>query len=846
MKLLAIDGNSIVNRAYYGIKPLSNKDGVPTHAILGFMNIYLKVIKDTKPDAVAVAFDMKTPTFRHKAVETYKANRRVPPDDLIIQMEIIKKLLGYMGVRVIHCEGYEADDILGTLSKKCWSRKWKCYILTGDRDCLQLINDRVTVLLHTNKGIKEYDENNFFKEYEFEPEFMVTLKALMGDSSDNIKGVAGIGEKTAKMLVRKFERIDFLYDRYKLEDYKGEKLSPSVIKKLESGEGDARESEWLVTIDCEAPIEISVTDCIPKERDENNIRKLLQELEMFKLMEKLGIEESPETDFSVGELDETAIESLGESEVVYSFSVSEKVLRVMKSGERTVLETVNPEIIRKFFESPCRKITSDLKKHYRYAMSNGFSLKNPVCDTCICGYLLDSSTRDYSTENLCKIYHTPFYRSSENYAEILSLAELSRVLLEKIKNEGTSELSLFENVEMPLVEVLASMEHYGMCVDREDIENFGKNLSEMIDKVKLEIFEIAGHEFNISSPQQLSHVLFEEMKLPHTKKLPNSSSFSTNAEALDSIYDSSPIIEKILQYRQYTKLNSTYVTGLLEKISPDGRIHTNFNQTETRTGRLSSSGPNMQNIPVRTPLGSQMRKFFTAPEGRILIDADYSQIELRITANISGDKNMINAFESGEDIHVSTASQIFDIPPILVTPEMRSSAKAINFGIIYGMGEFSLSKDVGITVKEAKKYIDDYLGKYEKIREFIQNTVACAEKDGFVKTLFGRKRYIPEIKSKNRNIRSSGERIAVNSVVQGTSADIMKFAMINVYRRLKDEKLDAHLILQVHDELIIESDISCADRCREILKEEMESVCDMAVPLTVDVNTGKSWYDAKG
>ncbi len=844
MKLLVIDGNSILNRAFYGIKLLSNKKGVFTNAIFGFMNIYLKNFNDVQPDSVAVAFDLKSPTFRHKKVESYKANRKGMPPELAQQLPLVKELLTLMGIKVVECEGYEADDILGTLSKSCTDCGCECYVLTGDRDSLQLVDENVTILLATNKETIHYTPVRFMEEYGFEPIKLIDLKALMGDSSDNIKGVAGIGEKTATALIKEYGTIENLYEKYAESN-----LTKGVKTKLENGEESAKESKWLATIVRDAPVEKCLEFYKIGEADKAELSRFLTELEMYKLLDKLEIsasaaeksvekpvEEYVPVELSTAELTDEIIDKYVDTAYLFD---GEK-LSIL--DDTTVYVTENQELILRYLASDCGKITMSAKPHYRWAMAHGGDLRNLKTDGEICGYLLNTSASEYTTEKLCGEYGVHFCAENGDFAELASLPQLIKKLREAVENEGMTEL--LNNIEMPLTEVLASMEHFGVGITEQGVRDFGKYLTEMIEETQQLIYDEAGHEFNISSPKQLGVVLFEEMGLPAKKK--TKSGYSTNAEVLEELRSFCPIVDNVLKYRQYTKLNSTYVTGLLEKVAEDGRIHTSFKQTETRTGRISSTEPNLQNIPVRTELGAEMRKFFVADEGKVLIDADYSQIELRVMAHLCGDKNMISAFTSGEDIHTSTASQVFDMPAIMVTSEMRSAAKAVNFGIIYGMGPFSLSKDIGTSVAQAKKYISDYLAKYPKVQQFMDDTVENAMKTGVVTTMFGRKRLIPELLSSNKVLQAAGKRIAMNTPVQGTAADLIKIAMINVYRRLKAEKLNAELILQVHDELIIEAGISCADRCAELLKEEMLNVCEMKAPLAVDVHTGQSWYDAKG
>lgn len=845
MKLLAIDGNSILNRAYYGIRLLSNKNGVFTNAVFGFMNIYLKNIADVKPDAIAVAFDLRSPTFRHKAVSYYKANRKGMPPELAQQLPLIKELLTHLGIKVLECEGFEADDILGTLAKSCTNSGDHCFVLTGDRDSLQLICDNVTVLLATNKETIHYDKSRFTEDYGFEPIRLIDLKALMGDSSDNIPGVPGIGEKTASALVKEYGTIENLYEKYA-----DSSLTKGVKAKLENGKASAKESKWLATIVQDAPIETSISAYIPAPQDTMAVSRLLSELEMFKLLDKLGISAAE----SVSEIRQEETDSPEElslisspltDDIIGSLSECSYILRdgelSVRSGEN-IYTADHEKLIMKFFGSKCRKSTNDSKPHYRYAMKRGGELRNIVNDAAVSGYLLNSSASDYTIEKLCAEYGVRYYSDQEENADIASLDGLIKKLRNNIEEQGMTPL--LESIELPLTEVLASMEDIGICINRQGVEEFGVSLSEKIEETQQIIYDYAGHEFNISSPKQLGTVLFEELGLPAKKK--TKSGYSTSAEVLEELRNRSPIVDNVLKYRQYTKLNSTYVTGLTDKIAADGRIHTCFKQTETRTGRISSTEPNMQNIPVRTELGSQMRKFFTAEPGKTLVDADYSQIELRVMAHLCGDENMIAAFTSGEDFHTATAAQVFDMPVFMVTPEMRSAAKAVNFGIIYGIGAFSLSKDIGISVAQAKKYIADYLARFPKVNSFTEGVVNEAMKTGCVTTMLGRKRRIPELSSSNKILQAAGKRIAMNTPVQGTAADLIKIAMINVYRRLKEEKLDAKLILQVHDELILESSVEDAQRAAELLKDEMQKVYNMKVPLTVDVHIGFSWYDAKG
>ena len=836
MKLLAIDGNSILNRAFYGIRLLSNRKGVYTNAVFGFMNIYFKHLNYIKPDCTAVAFDMRKPTFRHQKVETYKANRKGMPDELAMQLPLIKELLTYMGIRIIECEGFEADDILGTLSKLCTDTGNQCEILTGDKDSLQLINDYVTVHLVGNKETVIYDTDKFHEVYGFEPVNLIDLKALMGDSSDNISGVKGIGEKTAMTLIKKWHTIDNLYSN--LDDAG---LTKSVYNKLSAGKTDAEQSRWLARIVKNVPLKINIQDLVQKPMDTENIRKMLKELEMYKLLEKLEI--SPENEntakrnydnIQIEKPEEKPFEKMPENPEYADFLFDGSSLSVII--ENTVYKTDNTEKILEFFESSVPKRTFSAKKCFRFAIENNSSFNNMIFDAELAGYLLEASSSEYTIENLCSAYEIPYF------SDIQSLPSLCSSLYDMLREQDS--LELLEKIEIPFTEVLASMEYYGIKVDADGVRKFGDMLKDETEGIEEQIYFMAGEKFNIQSPKQLGVILFEKMNLPFSKK--TKTGYSTSAEVLEQLRDKDPIIDLILKYRQFTKLNSTYVEGLLKTVKPDGRIHSVFRQTETRTGRISSAEPNMQNIPVRTETGRNMRKFFVADEGKILLDADYSQIELRIMAHMSNDSNMIDAFVNNADIHTSTAAKVFHVDENMVTPSMRSFAKAVNFGIIYGIGAYSLSKDINVSVKEAKHYISEYFSRYPDVEKFIKDTVRKATADGYVTTLFGRRRNIPELSSSNRIINASGERIAMNTPIQGTAADIIKKAMINVFRKLKESVPDAHLILQVHDELIVECSPEDAEKAGKILHDEMENACKLRVPLVADVKEGHSWYDAKG
>ena len=848
MKLLAIDGNSIMNRAFYGIKLLSNSKGQFTNALTGFMNIYLKEIGEVKPDCVAVAFDLKAPSFRHKANAAYKANRKGMPEELAQQMPVIKELLGDLGIKIVQCEGYEADDILGTLSKAAADSGNECYILTGDRDSFQLVSDRVTVRLATTKETKIYTPDRIMEEYGVTPRQMIEVKALMGDTSDNISGVKGIGEKTALSLIKQEGDVKTLYEH--LADIK---LTPSVRTKLENGHQDAIDSRFLAEICLEAPVDKATEFYKLGEVDTEKTKALLANLEMMRLIDRLGLSgkavESADSavqesklklsdlpKFEVKPLDESVISVLGKDKTVY-FIFADNKLSILCND--VIYTTEDNAIITAFMGTACEKITFEGKTAHKFAFSNGTHLENLTFCCDLAGYLLNSQSSEYTAENLCLSYKCLYRSDMGEYADLSSLPALSENLKKQL--EMTEMTKLFDDIEMPLCEVLASMEFYGVKADAEGIKAFGEDLKIKIDELTSQIYMYAGKEFNIASTKQLGEVLFEDLGLPTKKK--TKSGYSTNADVLESLMDKHPIVPLIVEYRTLTKLNSTYVDGLLKLIHPDGRVHSVFKQTETRTGRISSTEPNMQNIPVRKEIGRNMRKFFVAEDGYTLLDADYSQIELRVLASVCGDKNMQEAFSEGRDIHTSTAAQVFDIPEDFVTPEMRSAAKAVNFGIIYGIGAFSLSKDIGVTVAEAKRYIKNYLDNFPKVSEFMDKTVDDGIKNGYVTTLFGRRRYIKELAAKNKNLQAFGERVAKNTPIQGTAADIIKIAMIKVYNRLKESGLDARLILQVHDELIVEAKEDCAEKVALLLKEEMENAVKLTVPMTVDVNIGKTWYD---
>ncbi|MGN0499387.1 MAG: DNA polymerase I [Acutalibacteraceae bacterium] len=856
MKLLVLDGNSILNRAFYGIKLLSTKDGTFTNAVYGFMTMLIKIKEDVQPDAVAVAFDLKAPTFRHKKYDGYKANRKPMPTELASQLPIIKELLQKLGYKIVECEGYEADDILGTLAKACEDNGCECVLATGDRDSLQLVSKSVTVRLAATKmgrpDVRIYDEAKIDEDYGVSPKQLIDIKAIQGDTSDNIPGVKGIGEKGAGELIRKFGSLDGVY-----ENIDSDEIKPAMRKKLEQDKDNAYLSLMLGEIVKNAPIDTELSHYIPTQGDKQGASALMTRLEFFSLMKKLGLDkavldstptESVEQSFRViSDTAENIISALSKTEkyaAAYDFDSKSIALA---AGDTVYLpdSEVDDDFYRALFALDSALITDFIKPLFKKAEELSVEIKNPKLDTSLAAYLLNPSASSYDADRLMGEYGViPPQLDTDNElaGKAAGILLLSDILLAKIKQNGQE--SLLYDIEIPLAAVLAKMEHYGFAVDRQGIEEYGKSLESTIDELQNSIYDDVGYIFNINSPKQLGVALFEKLMLPMGKK--TKTGYSTSAEVLEGLRPYHPCIDKILSYRTLTKLKSTYCDGLLKVISDDGRIHSSFNQTETRTGRISSTEPNLQNIPVRTEQGRELRKFFVAKEGCVLVDADYSQIELRVLADISKDENMIQAFNNNDDIHAITASQVFNMPLEMVNSQMRSRAKAVNFGIVYGIGAFSLSKDIGVTRKEADQYIKSYLSHYSGVAEYMENVVAKAKECGYVQTAFNRRRYLPELKSSNFNMRSFGERVARNMPIQGTAADIIKIAMIRVDKRLKEENMSSRLILQVHDELIVEAPNNEAMKAAMILQQEMENAVKLSVPLTADASMGERWYDAKG
>lgn len=844
MKLLVVDGNSILNRAFYGIRPLTTKDGQFTNAIYGFLTMLLKIQEDVTPDAVAIAFDLKAPTFRHKAYDGYKANRKGMPEELHQQLQPLKDLLSLLGYKLITKEGFEADDILGTLSHTCAEKGDECVLATGDRDSLQLVNDNVTVRLASTKGGKAnailYDKDKIMEDYGVTPRQLIEIKAIQGDSSDCIPGVPGIGPKGAGELIQKYGNLDYIYENIDSLDIK-----PGMRKKLVDNKESAYMSRMLGEIKLDIPIDTDINSYLVNCTDPEGASRMMARLELFSLINKFHLKETEVKTPVVQKKDYIYTES-------DTVNIKDKVYIYSNNGGKANIEylyIIDGDKITKttdidsVLKSSTKKYVYSSKELFAYADKNGFEIENLVFDITLASYLLSPSSSSYDITMLNGEYDVDIYQGEDElFCNIAPMENLCDVLAEKIKECNQSDL--LTNIEIPLARVLARMENIGFAVDKEGIKNFGDSLSRQIEKLKQDIYDAVGHEFNINSPKQLGVALFEDLGLPCKKK--TKSGYSTSADVLESLRNEHPVVGMVLNYRTLSKLNSTYCEGLLKVIGEDGRIHSSFNQTETRTGRISSTDPNLQNIPVRTELGREMRKFFNARDGWMLVDADYSQIELRVLADISKDENMVEAFRQNQDIHSITASQVFDMPLDYVTSQMRSKAKAVNFGIVYGIGAYSLAKDIGVSNKEAKNYIDSYLRHYSGIDRYMKEVVEKAKETGYVETTFGRRRYLPELSASNGMTRAFGERVARNAPIQGTAADIIKIAMIKVDKRLTEEKLEARLILQVHDELIVECPAHETMMVAMILQEEMEKAVSLSVPLIADSAVGENWYEAKG
>ena len=842
MKLLILDGNSVINRAYFGVKPLTTREGLYTHAIYGFLNILERMEKEEQPEAICVAFDLHGPTFRHLKYDGYKANRHGMPEELAQQMPIMKDVLRAMNIPIYECQGWEADDVIGTVGKICSNNDWECVIVTGDRDSLQLIDPHVHVKLVISKpgqtNATLYTEEKFREEYGFEPKKLIDLKALMGDSSDNIPGVAGVGPKTAKELLAKFGSLDGVY-----ENIDDSSIRPKLREKLLNDKENAYLSYDLATIRPEAPIDFEPRDAIVQPYNRPELYNLFQKLEFVRLIDKYGLrgaaaeapkpeskmESLPRIDSLPEEVTCCAVYLAGDGSIGIACEKGVCALTPMEAQMGGVVLS-DKEII--FHDSKTTMHRLD---------EMDISFGKCLFDTALAAYDLNPSQSDYPISKLATNFLGAGVEDEDAAACAEALWNLRPVLTEELKKNGMEKL--YGEIELPLCSVLYRMEKRGIAIDRAQLEQFGTMLSQRIADCEEIIFSYADGRFNINSTKQLGELLFEKLGLPPVKK--TKTGYSTNADVLEKLKDKHPIIPAIMDYRMLTKLKSTYADGLIKEIREDGRIHTTFQNLVTATGRLSSTEPNLQNIPVRTDLGAEIRKMFVPKPGCVLVDADYSQIELRVLAHIAEDKNMQEAFCSGADIHTATAAQVFNVPVESVTPLQRRHAKAVNFGIVYGISEFSLAEDIGVSRYEARDYIDNYLANYRGVRTYMKKVVEDAKAIGYTQTLYGRKRYIPELKSSNFNIRSGAERIALNTPIQGTAADIIKLAMIRVEAALNESFPEAELLLQVHDELIVECPAEIAEQVAQLVSREMQNVAQLNVPLTAEAKFGKSWYEAK-
>ncbi len=885
MKLMVIDGNSILNRAFYGIRPLTTRTGLYTHAVYGFLTTMKRLTDEDKPDALCVTFDRREPTFRHKAFEGYKAQRKGMPEELAQQLPLMKDVLDAMNVPRYELAGYEADDLIGTISRRCEAAGWDCTVVTGDKDSLQLVTDHTTVkLVSTRMGqttTRDMTPETFREEYGFAPVHIIDLKALMGDSSDNYPGVPGIGEKTAMELIQKYETVDAIYE--KLPDVEAK---PAALKKLQDGEESARLSYRLATILTDAPLAFDPSENLRK-APSDALYPLFLKLEFNKLIAAWKLtppasvpaaQEAETPDFTVtaeavtdearaGELlalwrgaDHVTLLALSDLSAVFvdcqvneTDAIASELFADRYEGDWNAL-------LGALFSADIKKVSHNVKDLMRVLLENALPTDGFVFDTALAAYLIDATAGSYDIDKLFVSYfHAELPKGVHLEPEAFSMlgdrlaaetamhswcaavGALYEALCPALEKRGLHEL--YYDVELPLCAVLARMETAGCLVDRKALAEFGARMEEKLGELEVRIYEAAGEEFNINSPKQLGTILFEKLELPHGKK--TKAGWSTNADVLEKLRWEHPIVADVLQYRQYAKFKSTYCDGLLKVIAPDGRIHTSFQMTVTDTGRLSSREPNLQNIPTRTELGSEFRRMFVPAPGCVLVDADYSQIELRLLAHIADDKTMQQAFQSGEDIHTVTASQAFGVPPEQVTKQLRSHAKAVNFGIVYGISAFSLAQDIGVSVAEAKAYIENYLARFSGVRDYMASVVERAKEAGYVETLMHRRRALPELAATNFQTRSFGERVALNMPIQGTAADIIKLAMVRVDERLRKEGLRGRLILQVHDELIVECPEDEAERTAEVLTEEMERVTKLSVPLTAEAHWGKNWLEAK-
>ena len=879
MKLMVLDGNSIINRSFYGIRPLTTRDGLYTHAVYGFLTTLQRLLDEEKPEGLCVTFDRREPTFRHEADADYKATRHAMPEELAVQMPVLKQVLDAMDIPRYELVGFEADDLIGTISRRCEAAGWDCIIVTGDKDSLQLVTEHTKVkLVSTRMGqttTKDMTPGTFREQYGFDPIHMIDLKALMGDTSDNIPGVPGVGEKTAMALVQRYGSIDEIYRL--LPDIEAK---PAAIRKLQAGEDAARHSYWLATIVTDAPLAFDPAENVRRPfRPE--LYDLLLKLEFQKLIDRYGLrpaaqtEEKPDCTATAEELltaaqaeEFLALWRAADCVAVYALPDLSALAVECEAADGSRAAELYADryegdwqaLLTALFSGDIKKAAHNVKDLMAALLAQGLPIEGFVFDTALAAYLLDATAGSYDLQRLFVAYYNeelprPVHLEPDAFsmlgdraaaaAALLSytaaVAALRETLAPKLRELELEPL--YYDVELPLCAVLARMEQRGFLIDRAALAQFGETLQISITQLEQQIYAAAGAPFNINSPKQLGKVLFEDMQLPHGKK--TKTGWSTNADVLDKLRGV-PIVADVLQYRQYAKLKSTYADGLLKAVSPDGRIRTSFQMTVTATGRLSSTEPNLQNIPTRTELGSQMRRMFVAAPGNVLVDADYSQIELRLLAHISGDEAMCRAFRSGEDFHTLTAARVFHVEPQDVTPEMRRRAKAVNFGVVYGISPFSLSQDIGVTVAEAKEYMERYFQTYTGVRAYMDRIVEQARADGYVETLMHRRRALPELKSSNHNLRAFGERVALNMPIQGTAADLIKLSMVRVERRLADEGLAAQLIMQVHDELIVECPEDEAARVQALLEEEMSGVMTLAVPLPAEAHCGKNWLTAKG
>ncbi len=890
-RLVIIDGNSIINRAFYGIRMLTTKDGLPTNAVYGFLNIMLKYLLEIKPEYVCVAFDLPAPTFRHKMFDEYKAQRKSMPEELSAQMPIMKQVLGAMNVKILEKEGFEADDIIGTVSNICDKNNVECIIVTGDKDDLQLATDTTKIYLTTtskgNTNTDIYDKNAVIEKYGVTPEQFIDVKALMGDKSDNIPGVMGIGEKTALALIQNCKSIENLYNNIEESGVKG-----ATLTKLTNGKDSAFLSKKLATIDKNVELDFEFDSSRVKEYDNTALYDILTKLEFKSLIKKLELDNkvkivASSKEHEIDLIDIAIVNAPDELDTVVDSITDEDIFmyRIYQTGGMLDAMAVyfNNEVYyipsglflpehmilgafeKVFSNEKIKKIAHGAKDDIVLLSRYNIKYNALAFDTAIGAYILEPSRTDYELSILASEYlslnlaaqeevlgrgksYMRICDIDENKAsdfacrQLMCISKLYRYISEQLEKNGQHEL--YYNIELPLVYVLSDMQTVGIEVDKENLSEFNETLTKRIQELSEKIYLLAGCEFNINSTKQLGEILFDKLGLKVIKK--TKTGYSTDATVLEKLLGTHDIIEHVIEYRLINKIKTTYADGLLTVINPKtGRIHSSFNQTVTATGRISSTEPNMQNIPVRHPLGREIRKMFVAKQGCTLVDADYSQIELRILAHIAHDEEMIKAFRDGIDIHAVTASQVLKIPLEQVSASQRSNAKAVNFGIVYGIGEFSLSKDLNISVYEAKKYIEGYLEHYKGVKKYMDEIKDEAYKNGFVTTIFGRRRYIPELKASNHNIRAFGERVALNTPIQGSAADIIKLAMVRVYNRLKEENLKSKLILQVHDELIVEAYDDEVKRVKEILSYEMENVVELDVKLLAEAKSAKTWFDAK-